>query len=402
MKVLLITPTLPYPQDTGGRIVVFNTIKHLAKRHQVFLLSFIQQGQQKYVPFLKKYCLRIETVLKDIRFSKSGLFSNLFCSIPYNMIRYSSLGMEKKLKSIISEYRFDLVQIEHLHMAQYAEFVKKKPVILREHNVEYIMMERYNKHASQTLERLYAYFQWRKLLCYEKRMCLKSDLVITLTKVDEGYIKRLSPQINTEVVSCGVDFGYFKHIPLPRRKDKIIYIGGLSWQPVFEGMLSFLKYTWSRIKKEYPQVKFYILGNYTSDQYRKIKDFSDVILLGYVKDVRSHMATSTLTIVPQRIASGIRLKILESMAMKLPVVSTTIGCEGMDVKDGEHILIADSPELFAKKVIALLKDDDLRSNMAEKAYALVRTKYNWEDVGRKLDQIYRRYTYGMGQGGRYG
>jgi glycosyltransferase involved in cell wall biosynthesis len=391
MRILLLTPTLPYPQDTGGRIVVFNTIKHLAKRHEIFLLSLIQEGQQKYVPFLKDYCISIETVLKDISFSKKGLFLNLFCTIPYNMTRYHSPEMEEKLKEIISKNHFDLVQIEHLHMAQYAKFVRKTPVILRQHNVESVMMERYYRYASNFLERIYAYFQWRKLLRYERKMCLTFDLVITLSKVDEGYIKKLTPQIKTEVVSCGVDFEYFDSSSSPRKTDKIVYIGGLVFKPAFEGIFCFLKDIWPEIRKHYPGIKFHIVGKCPPDKYKKIKNMPDVTFLGYVEDVRTHMSNSTLGIVPYRIASGIRLKILESMAMKLPLVSTSIGCEGLDVVDGEHILIADTPKTFAWKVIRLLKDEDLRNRLADNAFKLVKKKYSWGNAVQKLEQIYKRY-----------
>ena len=372
--------------------MVFNTIKHLAKRHEIFLISLTQEGQQKYIPFLKDYCVSVETVLKDISFSKKGLFLNLFSHVPYNMTRYYSAEMEGKLKEIISKHQFDLMQIEHLHMAQYAKFAGRIPVILRQHNVESVMMERYYRYASHLLERTYAYLQWRKLLGYERRMCLKCDLVITLSKVDERYIKRLSPQINTEVVSCGVDFKYFNFASLPREKDKIVYIGGVAFPPVFEGILYFLKKTWPKIRKGYPEAKFYILGNFSISRYRKIKDTPDVIFLGHVEDVRPYMATSALTVVPHRIASGVRLKILESMAMRLPIVSTLIGCEGIDVVDGEHILIADSPEIFAQKVITLLKNDNLRTNLAEKARRLVQSEYTWESVEQKLEQIYSKYA----------
>jgi glycosyltransferase involved in cell wall biosynthesis len=388
MRILLLTPTLPYPLDTGGRIVVFNTIKHLAKRHEIFLVSLIQEGQKKHVPFLNDYCVSVETVLKDISFSKKGLFLNLFSPIPYNMVRYHSREMEEKLKEIIPKHQFDLMQIEHLHMAQYAMFAGRIPVILRQHNVESVMMERYYKYAFNTLERMYAYFQWMKLLRYERKICLKSDLVITLSKADEGHIKRLSPQINTEVVSCGVDFEYFNSPFLPRKKDKIIYVGGLFFRPAFEAISYFLTNIWPRIKENSPEVKFYILGNCPAEKYKKIKNIPDVIFLDPVEDVRPHMATSTLLVVPYRIASGVRLKILESMAMKLPLVSTSIGCEGIEILNEEHILIADTPEAFAWQVIRLLKDKDLRNRLTDNAYRLVKSKYTWENVTEKLQQVY--------------
>ena len=398
MRILFLTPTLPFPLDNGNRILVFNTIKQLTKKHQIFLLSLVQEDQYKHVSSLKDYCIGIETVLttglgvwgKDISYSKKGLLKNLFSPIPYNLIRWYSAEMEEKLKEIIFKNKFDLVQIESLHMARYARFIQGIPVILRQHNVESKMMERYYKYASNHLERAYAFFQWRKLLRYERRMCLDADLVITLSKVDEGFIKRLSPKINTEVLPCGVDLEYFKSPSLARITDAILYIGGLSFPPVFESVFYFLKETWPKIKQSRPRTKFLILGNCPKAKGKKILKFPDVTFLGSVEDVRPYMTTSALTVVPHRIASGVRLKILEAMAMKLPVVSTLIGCEGLDVMDWKHILIADTPESFAQKVLDLLESDNLRKNIAEKAYALVQERYTWENSNRQLNQIYER------------
>ncbi len=398
MRILFLTPTLPYPLDNGSRILVFNTIKHLAKKHQIFLLSLIQEGQLKQASYLKDYCVGMETVLtaglglwgKDVSYCKKGLAKNFFSPIPYNMIRWYSREMEKKLKEILSRNRFDMVQIENLHMAQYAKSVRGIPVILRQHNMESVLMERYYKFASNPLERAYAFLQWRKLLRYERIMCSNSDLVITLSKVDENGIKRLSSKINTGVLPCGVDLEYFKYSFRARKKDEILYIGNLSFPPVFESIFYFLKQTWPQIKKNYPSAKFLILGNCPPAKSKRIQKFPDVIFIGDVEDVRPYLATSALTVVPHRIASGVRLKILEAMAMRLPVVSTSIGCEGIEVADEEHILIADTPESFAKKVMALLESNNLRTKLTEQAYALVQERYTWENADRQLNQIYER------------
>lgn len=218
MRILFIIPTFPYPLDNGNRILAFNTIRQLSRKHQIFLLSLIQEGQYQHLSRLKEYCTGIETVPvagmglwgMDASYSKAGMVKNLFNPIPYNLARWYSLKMRDKLKEILSQKTFDLVQIETLHMAPYAQYCRKIPVILRQHNVESKMMERYYKYASNHSERAYAFLQWRKLIHYETKMCLDSDLVITLSRIDENAVKGLSSEITTKVLSIGVDGEYFK------------------------------------------------------------------------------------------------------------------------------------------------------------------------------------------------
>ncbi len=399
MRILFLTPTFPYPLDNGNKILIFNTIIRLAKQHQVFLLSFIQGNQSEYFPYLKDYCAGIETVStpgpgiwgKDMSYSKKGLIKNLFCPLPYTISRWYLPEMERKLKEMVSKNKCDLVQIETLHLAQFAKFTGNVPVILRQHNVESRVMERYYKYASDPLKRAYAYFQWRKLLRYERRLCLDSDLVVTLSLVDKDALRKISPEINAEVVPVGVDLGYFGAFFSARNSDEILYIGNLYFPPAMENILYFLKETWPKIKRIRPRARLSILGNCPKKETKNIRNFPDVIFLGEVEDVRPFMAASALTIVPHRIASGVRFKILEAMAMKLPVVSTPLGCEGLEVEDGKHILIADTPDMFADKVIAILENDQLRNNLTEKAHALVQERYTWENANRELNRLYERF-----------
>jgi glycosyltransferase involved in cell wall biosynthesis len=398
MRILLLTPTFPYPLDNGNRILEFNTIKQLSQSHRIFLLSLIQEGQEQYLAQLKEYGTEIETVPvpgmslwgKDANYSKLGLVKSLFHPIPYNIARWYSLEMEKKLKRILSRNTIDLVQIETLHMAPYARFCQSIPVILRQHNVESKMMERYYQNASDVLERIYAYFQWRKLLRYERKMCLDTDLVITLSRIDENAVKALSSEIRTEVLPIGVDEEYFNPKNEVRKIDQILYLGNLGFPPVRENVLYFLNEIWPIIKRSRPDTKFLILGSRPRNKNRIIRKFPDVIFLGEVADIRPYMESSCLTVVPHRIASGVRFKILEAMAMKLPVVSTSIGCEGLEVKDGEHLFIADGVESFARKVISLLNNEKVRTDLTEKACSWVRKKYTWEIADHHLNRIYKK------------
>lgn len=392
MNILFITPTLPYPPDSGGRIVVYNTIKHLSKGHQITLLSFAQEEQERYIPCLKGYCIKIETVSHDNQFSKYGLLRNLFSSLPYNTSKYYSNAMKMKISEVTEQNSFDMVFIEHLHMAQYAEFIRGVPILLREHNIETMMMKRYYKNASNPLEKIYAYLQWRKLKKYESTILNHFDCCIVLSKVDQMLLQRLSPRAKTEVIPCGVDLEYFKPWSGVREKNKIIFIGNLLFKPTFEGVFYFLNQIWPLIKKNRKDVGFHIVGPYPPERQAELVQYPDVTLLGYVKDVRPQMLSSAVEVVPLKIASGVRLKILEAMAMNLPIVSTSVGCEGLDVVSGKHILIADSPEGFAEKVLTLLEDEKLRNKLMKNSFALIREKYSWEGIIAQLNQLCLNFT----------
>ena len=387
MKILYLTPTLPYPPDSGGRILVYNTIKGLCRIHQITLLSFAQGEQEKYVSFLREHCAEVETIPADHHDSKYALLANLLSRLPYNMSKYYAHGMRRKMLEILGRSDFDLVWIEHLHMAQYARFVQCTPVFLREQNIESTMMERYFRNMSNPLEKSYAFLQWKKLKRYEASILRRFDCCIVLSEVDQRLLHELSPQSRTEVIPCGVDLEYFRVSSSEREKDKIIFIGNLLFKPTCQGMSYFLNEIWPLIKKRRKEVRLHVVGPYPPEREADFTKHPDVTLLGYVDDVRPHMANSALQVVPLKIASGVRLKILEAMAMELPIVSTSVGCEGLNLTSGEHILVADSGEEFAEKVLYLLEDENLGRQLARNSLRLIGKKYSWEAIIERLNQV---------------
>ncbi len=387
MKILFITPTLPYPPDAGGKIVIFNTIKYLAPRHDIYLLSLLQPGQERFISSLNPYCRAIEVVKNEIVYKKSELFINLFSAVPYTVKKFFLVEFKEKLQKLTRGSQFDLIQVEHLHMAQYIKWIEQKPVLLREHNVETTMMNRYLKYSKNWLEKTYSLLQWMKLKKYEPQICNFFDACLFFSKKD---LNSLGSNFNKYyVVPCGIDTEYFKPKPHMEKENKLIFVGNFNFKPTLDGLIYFLKDIMPLLKKELPKLEIQIIGSYPEKKLKFWKSERNLLFTGYVEDVRPYIWESTVEVIPLRIASGVRLKILEGMALGKSMVSTSIGCEGLDVTDSQHLFIADKPNDFVEKTVELLKNPYLRKTFAQNCIELVHQQYDWLSIINKLEKIYK-------------
>ncbi len=392
MKILFLTPTLPYPPDMGGKIVVFNTLRRLYPKHELHLLSFIQSGQERYIENLRLYCKSIQVVPISIEFRFSQLISNLFLRLPYTIHKYSSSEMEAKFRQLIETVKPDLVQVEHLHLFQYVHNKWSPPAVLREHNVESLLMKRYSESARNPFARAYARIQYRKLLNYENRAIKYASLCLTLTEDDRKELRRISSSNKIEVLPPGVDFDYFRPLPTKRDNNAILFLGNLIYKPTQEALFFFLKRIWPLVLEKRPHLRLVQIGRCPIAILEKIKNTKNLEVCGLVKDIRPIVSSCSLLVVPFTIGSGIRIKILEAMAMKLPVVSTSVGCEGIGLTDQEDCLLADEPEDFANKIGLLIDDQRLAEQIANRAHDFVRSNYDWDKIIDKLNNIYQMIT----------
>ena len=389
MKILFLTPTLPSPPDLGGKIVVFNTLRRLYPRHELHLLSFIQAGQERHIESLRQYCKSIQVVPLSIEFRFSQLISNLFLRLPYTIHKYSSSEVEAKFRQLLETVKPDLVQVEHLHLFQYIHNNGIPPVILREHNVESLLMKRYSENARNPLARAYARIQYRKLFNFEKQALKNTSLCLALTEEDQKELNKISLSHKIEVLPPGVDFDYFRPLLTKRDHDAILFLGNLIYKPTQEALFFFLKRIWPLVLEKRPHLRLVQIGRCPITILEKIKNTKNLKVCGLVKDIRPIVSSCSLLVVPFTIGSGIRIKILEAMAMKLPVVSTSVGCEGIGLTDQEDCLLADDPEDFADKIGLLIDDRRLAEQIANRAHDFVRTNYDWDKIIDKLNNIYQ-------------
>jgi sugar transferase (PEP-CTERM/EpsH1 system associated) len=410
MKLLFLTPQLPYPPQKGTTIRNYNLIRQLARRHEVHLLSFVQgEDDLAWVPELRQYCHSIDTVLAPQRSPLRRAWTVLSSPLPDMALRLPSAEYQTKLADLLEREEFDVVQIEGIEMAQYGLALaaghqspdSHRPcLVFDDHNAEYVLQKRAweidRRYPAKWHRALYSLIQWRKLQRYEAQVCQAMDAVVAVSAADCRALQRIVPGVAVAVVPNGVDSIRFA-LPIagqPVGKDKIrhmaslVFTGTMDFRPNIDAVTWFCQAILPRIKKEVFHVHFYIVGKSPPPEVRRLGDNPAVTVTGYVEDIRPYIAQSLIYVVPMRMGSGTKLKVLQAMAMGTPVIATSTGAEGIEVTPGEDILIADEPADFAQQVIGLLNDAPLRQRLAQRGRQLMEAQYDWTSIAPRLEQVY--------------
>lgn len=393
MNILLLCPKLPYPPTDGGRIAIYEPLRRLAERgHEITLLSLCRtKPSEEILSPLRRYCA-IKAVEHDTRNRLLPAALNLFSHIPYTISKYISPSLALTMRKHLEKESCDIVQLENLHMAHYHSISRNEfhiPTILRQHNVESLLAERYAK-SQKGLLKVYTCIHAAKLKQYELDMCSHMDLCVTITQEDADELMRLNRHIRTVVVPAGIDADYYSPDSRLEEDHTIVSVGSMDWPPNVDALVWFCREIFPKIQKNIPKVLLYIVGKSVDKSISNLEIADTVFVTGFVDDVRPFYAKGTVFIVPLRSGGGMRLKILEAMAMGKAIVSTTIGAEGIRVTHGQDILLADDPASFADSVCLLLKDPDLRKQLGHNARKLVVSRYTWEQSVELLEKAYEK------------
>jgi sugar transferase (PEP-CTERM/EpsH1 system associated) len=394
-KVLFLAHLLPYPLDGGAKIKSYHTLKRLSEKYEVTLLAFIRsEDEKRFLPNLRELCAGgMETVIIKRSPVKNVLDAARYLPSrkPFIVGRDHVAAMSKLVRSRLTDPRYLAVHIDHLQMAQYVLPRRGAArLILDHHNVESQIIERIAKTSTSKAYRIYAGKEWPKLRRYELDVCRSVDRVLVVSNEDASLLRRLSPDLrNITVVPIGVDMDYYQ--PVPRFPDPktMLSIGTMYWPPNVESIIWFYDSIYPLIKAQIPDAKLSIVGADPVEKIRRLAENDpNVSVPGYVEDDRTTAADCAAFIVPLSSGSGMRVKILNAMAMALPVVSTTVGAEGILATHGKNILIANIPDDFAQECIKLLKDPDLGTQIGDAGRQLMEENYSWDAVGKELLNIY--------------
>ncbi len=402
MNILFVSATVPYPAIDGGRLRVLNLVSRLCRIHKVTFLTFIASpSDQRGVEYLSE--MGVEVV--GVKISASGrwrqisgvlrcLFQSFILRKPLTVAKYSSSEMIKTLGGLLRTRRFDIAHFEMLHTGQFlcdlgVEGENACATILGEQNIDSHVWYRLAGTESNLLKKLFFYWQYRRFMSYESQMCGRFHMCICVSEQDQERLSALCPGIAIEVVPNGVDLDYFE----PGNTEdemSLVFTGSMDWHPNADAVLYFCHQILPLIRVEFPEIKFCIVGSNPSERVQGLQRLEGVTVTGSVEDVRPYIANAAIYVVPLRIGGGTRLKILQALAMRKAVVSTSIGCEGLDLQPDEHLLVSDESQQFAESVIRLIKDRSLRNRLSESGGALVREKYSWDVIVETLDLAYRR------------
>lgn len=389
MNILLIDEEFPYPLETGKRIRSFNLAMTLAHDHAVSYLAYGNAGSRPY-EFLKENNITPYAVTSPPR-KKEGfgfyvkLLLNLLSPLPYIVTSHYSSAFQEKLMGLVKAGGYDLIICEWTPYSIYIKDISKLPKIIVAHNIESAIWKRYEDQEKNRLKRWYISEQRKKIVTFEKECFRWGNGATAVSQQEAETIKETGVDYPVEVIENGVDVDYFSPRDTEVDRNLLVFTGSMDWRPNQDAAFYFVKDIFPRIRKQNPSMKLALVGR---NPPKTIRDFSKedgIAVTGTVDDIRPYIARGAVYVVPLRIGGGSRLKILEALAMKRPVVSTSIGAEGLNVTDGENIIISDGEKDFADSVIACLKDENLRENLAESGRKLVEEYYDWRKLGAKYN-----------------
>jgi len=394
LNILFLTQLYPYPLADGASLRTFYVLKYLASRgYQVTLVSFIRSPQEReYDVHLAPYCQAIYTVLlprsrlNDLRF----LLASLPGRKPFLVARDYQPAMQQLVDKLLQKQGFDLVYVDHLQMAQYVDRVSGMHLLLDEHNVEFNILRGIWYTEPWGLTKLLAGLDARKLHRWELATVRRFDTLLTVTERDRQILLGELPGLQRIfAIPTSIDLFQIPPVELNPDSHNIVFTGSMYWPPNVKAVLHFYRDIFPRVRAQMPEARFVIVGKKPVRQVMALAERDPVVTVtGYVEDIRPYWADSAVTVVPLKVGSGIRVKILTAMAAGVPVVSTTVGYQGIDLTPGEHILVADDDAAFADAVVRLLRDVGLRRRLAAVGRRLVETMYSWDVTYRKLDAVF--------------
>jgi sugar transferase (PEP-CTERM/EpsH1 system associated) len=394
MRILVITNCIPYPPMSGGTLRAYNLLKRIARHHDVWLATNLHHPDEvSGVTHLETFCAGVITGVLERHHPLMYIPSLLRYAVagwPLEHRFNHSAELAHKIEQLVSEIDFDIVQIEESSIALYLEQIPKDAPCKRVwtfYDIHFVREERIVQvDRSPTIKArrwLYRHMMRR----WEPRYAERFDRCVVVSEIDRELLLGVNPRLNVCVVPNGVDTKDYRPLPQEATSPALMFIGSMRYSPCNDAVLYFADEVLPLIRRIMPEVEMWIVGPNPSAQVRRL-DGEGTHVTGRVDDVRPYYARCSVCVVPLRAGGGTRLKILEAMALGRPVVTTTMGCEGLGVVDGEHLLVADTPAKFAEQVLRLLTDRTLYERLVTNGRALVVAQYEWDAIAETHLHMY--------------
>ena len=322
-----------------------------------------------------------------------ALLNLVFSKKPYNATRFINDRFSKALEQLLGEQEFDIIQLEGLYLCPYISVIRKKSnalIVYRAHNIEHEIWKR-TMEISKGLKRFYLRNLSKRIYKFERAMLNRYDLLVPITARDEMILNKLGNIKPTHVSQTGIDASVV--IPNARKLEHptLFHLGSMEWAPNQEGLIWFAEKCWPAIHKRYPELKFYVAGRNAPAWMEKKMDYPNVVFLGEVADAYEFMNSKSIMIVPLFSGSGMRVKIIEGMALGKSIVATPIGAEGIEVENRKHLLIAGDEESFVNAVSELVDNRELFVQMGKNAIEFIHEKFDNLATADKLIDFYQQY-----------
>jgi glycosyltransferase involved in cell wall biosynthesis len=390
LRILWLKTELLHPVDKGGKIRTYHMLKELKREHHVTYLTLDDgSGAPDAVERASEYCHDLVRVPHRARAKFSAGFyvelaANLVSPLPYFMKKYKSAEMRREIARLVATDEFDVLVCDFLQPGVNLPPRLPLATVLFQHNVEAMIWKRHYEVQTNPLKKTYLYGQWLKADAYERAACRRFDHVIAVSEEDRETMRRAYGLQSVSDVPTGVDTEFFRpRGEVEREPHNLVFTGSMDWLPNEDAIQFFTKEIMPRIRERVPDATLTVVGR---NPYASLVELGkrdpSINVTGRVEDVRPYMERAAAYIVPIRVGGGTRLKIYEAMAMEKPIISTTIGAEGLPVINGQELLLADTAEAFASAVVRVLTNEDVAWQLGASAARAVREKFSWDKVSR--------------------
>lgn len=396
MKLLILDEEFPHPLNTGKRIRTFNLFSRLASRHHLTYLAYGNDGSEAFRVFDSAGLHPVAVPRRPRPKQGAGLYvrllQNLFSSEPYSVSSHWTKAFDTAVEKEISSADYDLVVCEWTPYAQFMRTRTNIKTMVVAHNIEYQIWQRYVQNEKQFVVKKYMAMQAARMRTFEENTFKIVSGATAVSAADAEVIRTINPDLPVQVVDNGVDLEFFRDFDQPSDDEApgLVFTGSMDWRPNQDSVEYFVHEILPLVKRTHPHIKTVLVGRNPPPKIVALGNVDGVTVTGTVDDVRPYIKRANVFIVPLRIGGGSRLKILEAMAMKKPVVSTSVGAEGLDVNDDRELLLADTPEQFAEQINLLLSDQPKARRLGEAGRTLVEQHYGWDALSVKLEQFMQR------------
>ncbi|OGE30262.1 hypothetical protein A3C59_04765 [Candidatus Daviesbacteria bacterium RIFCSPHIGHO2_02_FULL_36_13] len=389
MKVLMLTPYLPYPLLTGGQTRSYNLIKRLSSLgHEITLFCLVKNdAERKYVGELEKYCKQVSVFNRSEKpWTVKNILKTGLSFYPFLVVRNWAKGERKVIETKLKEEKFDLIHAETFYVMPHIPKTNI-PILLVEQTIEYLVYKHFADSFKIPFLKHMLYLDIAKMKYWELKYWRQAKKVVAMSDDDRESMLFQIASLDCDIVPNGVDSSYFgQKIAEKSKIPTILYLGNFTWLQNKEAVGILYEKIWPLIKEKIKNARLWIIGKDAKEFFPKLE--SEDVRVEEVKDVREVYQKASILVAPIYGGGGTRYKNFEAFASGLPVITTSIGIRGTDAKDGEDVLIKNTPKEIADAVLQLLKDRKLYSQIADNAKKMVKEKYDWDPIAKKLSRIY--------------
>jgi glycosyltransferase involved in cell wall biosynthesis len=401
LRILWISHFVPFPPKGGCFQRSYNLIRRVGALNDLHLVAMRHKrsthpGNEaaRAREELLRHCQSVDIVdiserMDYLQLALRGL-GGLLTADPLSVSIYRTEEVRRRVRRLVAEQKFDVVHLDTISLAEYLVDIQPLPSVMTHHGAESFMIRRRIRRERDPFKRLFFVAEWLMLRRYERRICPMVNLNVVMSDLDKNILETIAPGATYTVVGNGVDVDFFAPVE-PAQAPTIVFAGRLDQYSNREGILYFSREVWPLVRAKYPSAVLHIIGmNPPSALAEMAATDPRMKLHGFVPDVRPFFQSAAVAICPVRDGGGTRIKILDALAQGIPMVTTTIGCEGISVAPERDVLIADTAEDYARQIGRVFDDPVLRRDLSANGRQLAVTRYSWDALADRLNEAYRR------------